>query len=139
MRGAAGLALPFLISSLFWSGAAGAQTAEAALANAHRMVAGDPCGVDTDEVTVCGRREADRRHRLPLPAERAAPAPPARDGASALAAITPHAPCGVHLGERRCAPHEARLYGYGGGRDPITVGIKVVTRLLDPDAEIAER
>ena len=113
-----------------------AQTAEAALANTRRMVVGDPCGVTADEVTVCGRSGAGRRYRLPLPAERAAPASIPRDGTSPIAAITPPTPCGIHAGERRCTRQEALLYGYGGGRDPLTVGIKVVTRLLDPDAEI---
>ncbi|MDR6147257.1 hypothetical protein QE363_003050 [Sphingomonas sp. SORGH_AS870] len=45
-------------------------------------------------------------------------------------------PCGIHAGQRRCTTGEAWRAGYGGGRDPLTVGSKVLTRLIDPDAEI---
>lgn len=120
---------------LLWSGPAGAQVTDDALAKARRMVVGDPCGTTVgDEVTVCGRNDADR-HRLPIPVERVV-TPGARDGTSPITAITSHAPCGIFAGERRCAKHEALLYGYGGGRDPLTVGISVVKRLLDPDADL---
>jgi hypothetical protein len=45
-------------------------------------------------------------------------------------------PCGIHAGQRRCTSGEAGQAGYGGGRDPLTIGRKVLTRLIDPDAEI---
>lgn len=57
---------------------------------------------------------------------------------SALAAITPTAPCGMFSGQRRCGKAEAARYGYGGGRDPVTVLTRLGLKLLDPDAELPE-
>jgi hypothetical protein len=42
------------------------------------------------------------------------------------------APCGIFQGERRCGKREAAQYGYGNGRDPITVAAKVIGALTDP-------
>jgi hypothetical protein len=50
-----------------------------------------------------------------------------------MAAITPTAPCGIFAGERRCSKREAAQYGYGEGRDPITVLTRLAKRALDPD------
>jgi hypothetical protein len=44
------------------------------------------------------------------------------------------APCGIFEGQRRCGKRESLDYGYGGGRDPLTVAGKLVTALTDPDA-----
>ena len=52
---------------------------------------------------------------------------------SGMAAITPAAPCGIFAGERRCSKREAAQYGYGEGRDPITVLTSLAKRVLDPD------
>ena len=94
--------------------------------------------VDPADVVVCGR--SSDRYRLPLPAERD-PFLDARvrgEPGSALSAITPAAPCGIFAGERRCGKVEAARYGYGGGRDPVSLLVKLGTKLLDPDADIAK-
>ena len=90
-----------------------------------------PCAEGTDgEVVVCGGRPD--RYRLPFPIEREpSGADPARTG-TGLAAITPAGRCGIFAGERRCGKAEAAEYGYGGGRDPITVMAKLGGRLIGP-------
>jgi len=81
---------------------------------------------------VCGQRRD--RYRLPLPDERGHQGDRARGEApSGMAAITPAAPCGIFAGERRCSKCEAAQYGYGEGRDPITVLTSLAKRVLDPD------
>ena len=98
-----------------------------------------PCAPATDgDVVVCGGRPD--RYRLPFPVERD-PSTEAADtsragGGSGLAAMTPSGRCGIFAGERRCGKAEAARYGYGGGRDPITVVTRLATRLVDPDAEL---
>ena len=80
---------------------------------------------------VCARDAS--RHRLPLPVE---PDPDARTGgppASAVAAITPAARCGIFAGERRCGRAEAARYGYGEGHDPVTFLGKLASAIADPD------
>ncbi|WP_174278623.1 hypothetical protein [Sphingomonas bacterium] len=93
-----------------------------------------PSGQSAD-VIVCGNNRD--RYRLPLPAKRdpvSEPQGPRADSGSGLAAITPVAPCGIFSGERRCGKAEAAQYGYGGGRDPVTVLVKVGKALINPDA-----
>ena len=81
---------------------------------------------------MCGQRRD--RYRLPLPDERGHQGDRARGEApSGMAAITPAAPCGIFAGERRCSKREAAQYGYGEGRDPITVLTSLAKRVLDPD------
>lgn len=90
---------------------------------------------DGGEVTVCARR--GDRYRLPLPAERdgALADGPVR-GESPRASVDGTAPCGIFAGQRSCDKREAARYGYGGGRDPLTVATKALRRLFDPDAEL---
>lgn len=93
------------------------------------------CTGEDDEVVVCARKQDS--YRLPLPAERAASdlAPTRGDAGRAIAAMTPTGRCGIFAGERRCSKAEAAHYGYGGGRDPITVLTKLATKAIDPDAD----
>lgn len=88
-----------------------------------------------DAVVVCGRHPD--RFRLPLPNERAQPVDTRTRGEAPapLAAITPFGRCGLFAGERRCGKAEAAKYGYGGGRDPLTVLAELGTVLLDGDAD----
>jgi hypothetical protein len=81
------------------------------------------------DVVVCGVRPD--RHRLPLP--RQAAAGDTAPEASGKSAITPNGRCGIFAGERRCSKREALAYGYGGGRDPVSVAVGVVTAIVDPD------
>ena len=97
----------------------------------------EPCRAesDPDTIVICGKRHD---HRLPLPVERVQTDPDARlpgDVPSATAALTPRGRCGIFAGERRCGKAEARRYGYGGGRDPITLLARLGTAVIDPDAE----
>lgn len=88
----------------------------------------------SDEVVVCARRRD--LYRLALPHERAPATDRALDeGSSGVAAMTPPAPCGIFAGERRCSKREVARYGYGGGRDPVTVLTRLATRLADPDSD----
>ncbi len=114
------------------------QAGAPALVIPDRLTAVRRCRAEADpgDVVVCGR--SPDRYRLPLPAERdTAPDShtPGEPG-SALAAITPAAPCGIFAGERRCGKAEAARYGYGGGRDPVTVLTRLGSKLLHPDAEL---
>jgi hypothetical protein len=93
---------------------------------------------DADEtgsdIVVCGGRKD--RYRLPLPDERTETVDmPPRDAPGGLAALTPAARCGIFAGERRCSKREAARYGYGQGRDPITILTKLARKVADPDAD----
>jgi hypothetical protein len=94
------------------------------------------CGRERDDdVVVCASR-ADR-FRLPLPEERASPEAADHRAMTGMAALTPATRCGIFDGERRCSKREAEGYGYGRGRDPITVLSRLGAALLDPDADVA--
>jgi hypothetical protein len=87
------------------------------------------------DIVVCGRQRKDR-YRLPLPNERAEAADmPPRDAPGGMAALTTAARCGIFAGERRCSKREAARYGYGQGRDPITVLTRLARKVADPDAD----
>ena len=86
-----------------------------------------------DEVVVCGRN--DDRFRLPLPVEHIPIERASGDSRGGLAAMTPNGACGIFAGERRCAKREAAQYGYGKGRDPITILTRLAKKVADPDAE----
>ncbi len=97
------------------------------------------CGpAGQDELIVCGDRDAGARYRLPLPTVRN----PAEAGA-VIGEIPPPSVenpflsgCGLFRGQRRCAQREAEAHGYGGGRDPVTLIGRLVTKAVDPDAEV---
>ncbi|WP_277971308.1 hypothetical protein [Sphingomonas echinoides] len=86
----------------------------------------------TDDIVVCGGRRD--RFRLPLPVDRSGE-PSRSDQGTGMGALTPPTPCGLFAGQRKCAKHEARKYGYGGGRDPVTLLSRLATKALDPDAD----
>lgn len=87
-----------------------------------------------DEIIVCGRGDPDR-YRLPLRDERTTESRyervPGEIGRATLD-VAP-APCGIFQGQRHCGKREMADYGYGGGRDPLTVGTKLIEQLADPD------
>ncbi|SFP74905.1 hypothetical protein [Sphingomonas rubra] len=90
------------------------------------------CSAAADEVVVCGRR--DERYRLPLPSERDDAATVHRDD-TGMAPLTSAAPCGIFAGQRRCNKAEASAYGYGDGRDPITLLTKLGRIAAGADGE----
>lgn len=87
-----------------------------------------------EDIVVCGRTKD--RYRLPLPAEReSSDARAPGEAPDGMATLTSAARCGIFAGERRCSKREAALYGYGGGRDRITVVTKLVKTAADPDVD----
>jgi hypothetical protein len=92
------------------------------------------CGSATqsDDILVCGGRRD--RFRLPLPVDRSGE-PSRSDQGTGMGALTPPTPCGLFAGQRKCAKHEARKYGFGAGRDPVTLLSRLATKALDPDAD----
>lgn len=86
----------------------------------------------TDEIVVCGARQD--RYRLPLPVKRSSGERGRGEASTGTTALTPAAPCGIFEGQRRCSKKEAAQYGYGNGRDPITVLGRVAGKILNPDA-----
>ena len=115
-------------ATLALSGVAHAQSAKAMIEGARLRI--DPAGCAADEdgdtVVVCGR--SGSRYRLPLPND-TRPVEPVR--ASGAQTLVPHAPCGIFAGQRRCGKAEAAQYGYGEGRDPITVAGRLLGILPD--------
>lgn len=94
---------------------------------------------DAADIVVCGTRPD--RYRLPLPVEPADTGDRrmAGEAARASAALTPGGgACGVFAGQRTCAKAEAARYGYGRGRDPVTVLGRLARKLADPDADLGE-
>lgn len=91
-----------------------------------------------NELVVCGDPDRGTRYRLLLPrAASAAEAGAVAGEAPRASAENPFlSGCGIFRGQRRCAKREAEAYGYGAGRDPVTLVGRLVTRLTDPDAEI---
>ena len=92
------------------------------------------CGSATqsDDIVVCGGRRD--RFRLPLPVDHSGE-PCRSDRGTGMGALTPPTPCGLFAGQRKCAKAEARAYGYGGGRDPVTLMSRLATRVLDAEAD----
>lgn len=132
-----------IAAGLAWLGAAvpaAAQTvSEQALANSRVLPSLDSCSSSGSEgeIVVCGRRDSQDRYRLPRTGEsepfalgRRVPGEAPRASAEPLS----FAPCGIFEGQRRCGKREALEYGYGGGRDPLTVASRLITALTDPDA-----
>ena len=130
----------YLIAGLALSFPAAAQvTAEEALSRSRVLPSLGSCSSERpgDEIIVCGRRGEGDRYRLPPTGEddpaaryRRVPGEMPRASAEPLS----FAPCGIFEGQRRCGKRESLDYGYGGGRDPLTVAGKLVTALTDPDA-----
>jgi len=87
--------------------------------------------VSSGEIVVCGARQD--RYRLPLPVERPSTERGRGEAQTGVAALTPAVACGIFAGQRRCSKKEAAEYGYGQGRDPLNIAVKLVDKLLDPD------
>ncbi len=116
-----------------------AQSIDSILAAAAKREAERGCTpAGKDELIVCGDRDAGERYRLPLPTERSS---------EEMGAVIGEVPrqstqdpflsgCGPFRGQRRCSRKEAEAWGYGRGRDPVTLVGRLVTGLVDPDAEI---
>lgn len=100
------------------------------------MDAGCPAKPEHDEIVVCGA--AADRYRLPLPDERESRPPERARGEllPATEAFVSPGRCGIFAGDRRCSKAEAAQFGYGNGHDPLSVLVKLGTKLLDPDAEL---
>lgn len=92
------------------------------------------CGsaTQTDDIVVCGGKRD--RFRLPLPVDHSGE-PSRSDQGTGMGALTPPTPCGLFTGQRKCAKAEARQYGYGAGRDPVTLLSRLATKALDPDSD----
>lgn len=87
-----------------------------------------------DEVVVCGQKRD--RYRLPLLTDRdPLPGPVRGEAQSGIAALTPAGRCGIFAGERRCSKKEAAEYGYGDGRDPITLLTRLAQEAVDHDGD----
>jgi hypothetical protein len=87
----------------------------------------------SDEIIVCGKRRDV--YRLPLPNERDPQARAPGEAPSGATALTPSGRCGIFAGERRCSKAEAAAYGYGNGRDPVTLLTHLARKVADPDAD----
>ena len=88
------------------------------------------------DIVVCGSSRDKERYRLPLPNER--PAVDTRhpgDAPNGMTALTPVAPCGMFAGQRRCSKAEAAQFGYGKGRDPLTLVVRLADKIIDPDGD----
>ncbi|MGN7160323.1 hypothetical protein [Sphingomonas sp. SAFR-052] len=120
------------------AGVAG-QSVDQILAAAAEREARRNCAVAAkDEVVVCGDPDRDARYRLPLPRQTLPAEVGAVTGEPAQASVQDPflSGCGIFRGQRRCGKAEAEAYGYGAGRDPVTLVGRLVTKLVDPDAEI---
>lgn len=113
--------------------------AEAAVDRLRAMILADGCSDASDrgEIVVCGRRTVDDKYRLPLPTE------PAVGGGPVQGEVPNASPdrlasgsCGIFKGDRRCSKAESLLDGYGGGRNPLNVIMKLMTLFGDPDADM---
>ena len=129
----------FPLTAFLLAPPAQAQSVDRILAAAAEREAARNCSAaGADEVVVCGDRDRGDRYRLPLPTVRAV----GEEGAVAGEVPPPSTQdpflsgCGVFRGQRRCSKQEALAYGYGGGRDPVTLVGRLVTVLVDPDAEV---
>jgi hypothetical protein len=122
-------------------GQALAQSAEEAMARARDLTRSDDCTASStgDNIIVCGRK-ADR-YRLPLRENEGDDLPSGnRRGDIARVSLdrVMYGDCGPFQGQRQCSRSEAKHYGYGNGRDPITALVTVARKLIDPDAEIGQ-
>lgn len=117
---------------------AAAQSIDRIIAGAAQRNAARGCIDDADTITVCADPDADARRRLPLPTVRNP------DGQGAVAGeparVSTDSPflsgCGIFAGQRRCAAREAEAYGYGAGRNPVTLVGRLIAKAIDSDAEV---
>jgi hypothetical protein len=114
-----------------------AQSAEERIERSRILVSLDRCRktADPEEIVVCGNRRDPDRYRLPLRSEESQVSlyDRANNVGRASLDVPSEAPCGIFHGDRRCGKAEAALFGYGRGRDPLTVGAKVIEQLANPD------
>jgi len=88
----------------------------------------------TDEIVVCGSRSKKDRYRLPMREDLPRSAHVRGDAPRASTEVAEPLRCGIFAGERRCSSKaEAAQFGYGNGRDPLTVATKVIKSVTDPD------
>lgn len=129
-----------IMVSLFGAPAGAQPTAEDVLANTRVLpsISGCPPQEPGEDIVVCARRPEGRSpYRIP---EGLAEEPGARSrlvaGEAPRASAEPvsSAGCGIFEGQRRCNKREAALYGYGGGRDPVTFVLRVLGQAPDDDA-----
>ncbi|MEO8373879.1 MAG: hypothetical protein ABI471_01550 [Sphingomonas bacterium] len=50
--------------------------------------------------------------------------------------LVPSGGCGIFAGEHPCSHAEAAQYGYGQGRDPLSLLVRLGTKLTNSDAEL---
>lgn len=131
-----------MVSASLAADPASAQAVEQAIQQARALTGAQSCATDNGEpgdTIVCAARSASDRYRLPLPVDSGTDpvgGPVKGEPMSGAAALVPFAECGPFAGQRSCSKAEARRYGYGGGRDPLSFGAKLLTKLFDPDAEL---
>ena len=86
-----------------------------------------------EEVVVCADRRD--RYRLPLPVERAPGDRAAGEPLDGTAALAGAGRCGIFAGERRCNKRDAAAFGYGNGRNPVSVLTRLARKVADPDGD----
>lgn len=88
----------------------------------------------SDEIIVCARRGDDDRYRIPKEFRNQEEAGRRIAGPGSASLDTePFAPCGIFEGQRKCNKADAAEFGYGNGRDLITVVGKVIAAIADPE------
>lgn len=120
------------------AGVAGQSVDRILAAAAEREARRNCAAAGKDEVVVCGDPDHGARYRLPLPRQKLPAEAGAVAGEPAQASVQDPflSGCGIFRGQRRCGKAEAEAYGYGAGRNPVTLVGRLVTKLVDPDAEI---
>ena len=96
----------------------------------------DACGQPDrgEEIVICGRPDRQERYRVPEEfRDQAEPGQRIRGIGTASLDAEPFAPCGIFQGQRRCSKADAAEFGYGNGRDPITVAGKIIAEITNPD------
>jgi hypothetical protein len=82
---------------------------------------------------VCGRGGEDDHYRVPEALRDEGGSGQVSGDGRALLDAQPFAPCGIFAGQRQCSKAEAAEFGYGRGRDPITVVGKIIAEIADPE------
>ncbi len=126
-----------LTISVFLPLPAAAQSIDRILAAAAEHAAADECrSTDPDTLVVCARD--DRRHRLPFATSREpfADAPVRGEPARTITTNPFLEGCGIFAGQRRCPRAEMEAHGYKRGADPVTFVGRLLTKAIDPDADV---